>query len=68
MIDRRNRGDGYRAKLKRKRKNYMYAFSQHKPGEISLPIRTGVDNALSRLNYEVSCAKDAVKAIIKLRK
>ena len=46
----------------------MYAFSQHKPGEISIPIRTGVDDALSRLNYEVSGAKDAAKASSKVKK
>ena len=44
------------------------AFSQYKPSEISIPIRTGVYNALSRLNYEFSGAKDIVKANSKVKK
>ena len=61
----KNRGHG-RRKMGNS-KNYLYSFSQYKPGQISIPIRTGVSNALSRLNYEFSDAEDAGNSNSKIK-
>ena len=58
-----DRFDGHRSHgMKRRRSNddnYVFSFSDYKPGKMSKPLKTGISKALSKLNYEFSDAKDA---------